>query len=197
MKIALLTGGPSITEQWCDDFAPDYDRVIAVNGAAFHFAADYVAFVDRVIWEAMQSGRAHRPRVGYITHENWPIPATMEWHNLPLYQARYGRVPKAIADAQNVTECGFTFPSALRAAQDMAEGGPLDIYGFDYSLEPNVLGIEVCHPSLRWLLELDWVKHSWGPNIRTFGRVHPDVLAWLRGEGGSDAKDAAIGIRRT
>lgn len=182
MKIAVLTGGLSLLDLWCEEFTHEYDRVIAVNGAAFHFESDYVAFIDRIVWEALNEKRAHWPRLGFFTHHNWPVPAGMERRVLPFYQARYGRIPEDVAKRQAVTECSFTFPSALMGAQDMAAGGQVEVFGFDYDWEPNVIGINSHHASLRWALELEWVKAGWGPNVRAFGRAHPTILAYLRGE---------------
>lgn len=181
MKIAVLTAGPSLMSTWTEARARDYDRVMAVNGAAWHFSSDYVAFIDRIVFEAMHSGEAKMPRRGWVTHENWPLPAGLERLILPLYRVQYGRVSGDAVDASGCTECQTTFPSALMAARDLADGGPIDLFGFDCTAEPNVLG-KVDHDGYgprRWCIELPWVKCAWGPNITIHGNASADVRAYL------------------
>lgn len=190
-RLAILTGGPSLTEMWSDDLATGYDTVIAVNGACYFFESDYVALVDRCVWLALNDGTARWPRRGFFTHANWPVPKDRERHPLPLYDRTLGRVPKKLADEQGVTECGYTFPSALLAAQDMADGGPVHIYGFDYSPEGS-LPADPAVGAGRWVRELPWVKHAWGPNVTAYGRAHPNVLAWLKGEGSFEAMQTLL-----
>lgn len=184
-KIALLACGPSLKEFWSVSKMADYELVIGVNTAGWLFPVDWLAFSDTHIITPMREGKYPHPFHGYITNGGQKIPGNLERRPLPLYQRNYPALTpelQALATAQGMTECGYTFPNALCVAQTWSGGEPIHVYGFDCAMQRHdAAGQEGYHTRKRWLTELPWIKSQWGKNVTAFSRANPTIIAWLEG----------------
>lgn len=184
-KIALLACGPSLTENYGDTDQYDYDIVIAINGACMLYEADYYCFLDCNVQEELQ--RLSRvPRIGYRTHLKTGNDLPKEKHKL------YGKMKidmsahfKAEPDVVNYANncCNYTFPCTLHFAQELANGGQIDLYGFDCVNELDCAGLTGTRKPVRWHRELPWVKFCWGRNVNVMhSRVNPAIVDWLNND---------------
>ena len=193
-RIAVLACGPSLARLWAYNKATDYDVVIGVNTAGWLYSVDWLAFTDTHIIAPIRAGEYPPPRKGYITNKGQAVPDHLTKILLPLYHAGLGLLTpelRSLAQAQGMTECGYTFPNALHVAQTMAEGGQIDVFGFDCAMQRHdAAGQEGYHTRKRWLTELPWIKSQWGPNVRAVSCVHTTILAWFEGRASWDDVDA-------
>jgi hypothetical protein len=184
-KIAVLACGPSLPKLWTPIQRNAYDLVIGVNTAGWLFSVDWLAFTDTHIIPPIKKGEYPQPRIGYITNTGQAVPPDRERILLPLYHRGLGNltpVLRDLAESQGMTECGYTFPNALHQAQLWAEGGQIDVFGFDCAMvRTDAAGQEGYHTRKRWMTELPWIKSQWGTNVRAISYAHATILAWLAG----------------
>lgn len=194
MNIALLACGPSLTKLWSVSKMADYDLIVGVNTAGWLFPLDWLAFTDTHIITPIRAGAHEQPLIGYITNKGQATPASRSRLLLPLYHRDLAFLTpelRKLAEAQGMTECGYTFPNALHCAQQWADGGKIDVFGFDCAMQRHdAAGQEGYHGRKRWLTELPWIKSQWGPNVRAISYAHSTIIAWLEGRAAWSAVDA-------
>lgn len=186
MKIAVLGGGPSLIRHF-NPVREHFDLVIAVNGAGWLFQSDWHAFSDRRNIEPILAGEVHWPRVGFLTNTGWKKDVAREgirWEPLPIYDWRLGNLTdsmKALALAQGMTECGFTFPNALFFAGKF-NPREVHVFGFDCAMqECDVAGVPGYHTRKRWLTELPWIKEAMPKGAFLRCECHDLIKGWLSG----------------
>lgn len=192
--IAVLCPGPSLTKLWNVAKSADYEVIIGVNTAAWLFPVDWLAFTDTHIITPIRAGTYAPPLAGYITNKGQATAPDRERILLPLYHRDLDCLTpelRALASAQGMTECGYTFPNALHVAQQWAQGGPIDVYGFDCAMQRHdAAGQEGYHTRKRWLTELPWIKSQWSANVRALSYAHATIIAWLEDRAAWSAVDA-------
>lgn len=161
-KIAVLTSGPSLSEYFDQIRAGDYDLTIGINEASWKFPVDIAACLDQ------------------RTFDLWPF----KFYPKQALTSRAIRRPPGVEliplpELKNAEgeSCRYTFPLALKGADELAAGGQADIYGFDASL--STVGN---HSLNRWKIELEWVRLVWDRPWRVFGRAPAALLEWLAGD---------------
>jgi hypothetical protein len=182
VKLALLCNGPSLPDFWCDDLAGDYDIVVAVNTAGWHYFCDWECAVDRSILVPFFVGERPLPRAGFLSNKGWKeqILARGRRFEFREIHAEAGRLG-AFYDIGK--ECAFTMPKAVVFAESLCPDGSIEVFGFDCSDSvKDFAGVDGMHGLNRWRAELAWLRQVWQPRIRVQSLAPDDVLAFVRKE---------------
>lgn len=192
-NIALLCCGPSLREVWDESKFDDYSMVVAVNTAGWIFRCHWLCAADHDIFTnkdrtGIYDPQGRLPLCGILSNAERGKEAKLrglQWHPLKLqgpdWIARHARgLNRHPPDS---VQCCFTFPNALAWSLVQARGGMVHVYGIDFSQTPgDVVGKKGCHDPKRWQKESAWLQLIWQPSrIRCFGRIKPNVLAYLEG----------------
>jgi len=165
MKIAVLSAGPSLCCHWRDSMRKHYDTVIGVNIASWLFAVDIAACLDQVVINEWPLASI-TPKA-WITGNRIRTPEGSERIKAPIYGQR---------------KCAYTFPCALSVASELAEGGQVDVYGFDCGFNQlDAAGRQGNRTVKRWRQELPWVKQVWQPHWKNYGACPTPIIEWLAG----------------
>ena len=181
-RIAVLCPGPSLPRFWGEQKKLGWDAVVAVNRAGWIYDCDWLVYADRPIGDAIRSGDADPPRVGYVTHPRTVLPSPAARARMPLRQTkcRYGEL---LPRGEDVLTCCYTFPHALAIAWGLAADGEVHVYGFDCSSSRDVVLGDGHHGADRWRSELPWVKHAWPARAQVHSDLPGSVRAWLGAPG--------------
>ena len=185
MKVAVLSCGPSLTKYWQRERSESYGSVVAVNTAAWKFHCDWLVASYRHIFE---SAALLRPRLGCVTNSAMPIQAGFERRQLPLQAdgTIHSAWMQAAMQREGMDTCAWTFPNALAFARGIADGGEIDVYGFDAVPGVDVAGQgKDAHNNKRWRRELPWIREVWSNDVVVRSDLDPDVLMWIKSEHGS------------
>jgi hypothetical protein len=211
MKVALLASGPSLKLLWDEALAAKYDRILAVNRAGWLFPCHWLAFVDSAILKGLPANR--HPSLGYITHKNHNLPEGARRLPLTWYSKELKAVPPLVQTDMGDDACAYTFPSALLAADSLANStgyqqGSIDIYGFDAVTAADCADWTQpgSHGAGRWYIELRWLHHVWPrltSRVTHHGNAPHVVRDYLSGHGAWEdvlahykAPEAQMGMQR-
>jgi hypothetical protein len=187
MNIAVLSCGPSLPRFWSEERTKDYGSVIAINTAGWKFSCDWLCGSDLPVFEPIVAGTIPAPRIGCLTNVAMPIPIQLQRELLPIYHLNLRNLTprmQAIAEAEGMSECAWTFPNALHFARSMAQGGEIHVYGFDAVPGADVAGQGVHnHNNKRWRRELPWIQEEWGYDVWNYSDLSPIVEWWLDTKG--------------
>lgn len=190
MRVALLCTGPSLPEVWADEFASEYDCVIALNTAAHRFTHHWLAGADKHVLMPMlrREPGINRPLCGVITNSAYGREAMkqgLKWIKTPLQNPAetVKAFPISTAGKQGRV-CAYTMPNALHIAYQQAAGGVVHIYGMDCSEHSlDFSGQKGDHTRNRWVQETSWLREMWRPEQTViYGRASEAVRAYLRSE---------------
>jgi hypothetical protein len=151
--VALLVNGPSLTKIWTDDYASNFEVIVAMNTAAWMFPHDYWVATDKpLIKEGFQKGV--KPRKGMVCYAANKMEATrygIPWLEIPT-------IPKVKP---------FTFPRAIIFSLAQAgANGTLTIFGVDWTDSPtDVAGQKGWHTDERWKTEAAILRQIWDKRI--------------------------------
>lgn len=188
MRVALLCTGPSLPQQWADEYFDEFELIIALNTAGHRYRHHYLCGADRHIMLPMLTAEPEdkicRPFKGVITNSAYgraSMKQHLEWIRLPLQNGDYNeqRWP-ALCKAMNTRVCAYSMPNALYVALERAGNEPLHIFGMDCSQETlDFSGQKGDHSRNRWIQETAWLRVLWNPSTVVHGNASPEVLDYL------------------
>ena len=182
MRLAVLGCGPSLVKHY--DQREPFDVVIAVNTAGWIYPCHWLAFTDRHIIEPILRGEYPPPIGGCLTNKNNVIPEGCVRERLPIQDRSIGLLTPAmvaLAAAQRMTECAYTFPNALMFAATF-KPATLDVFGFDCAMtEQDIAGVRGYHTRKRWITELPWIRLTLAAfsKVTIRGDSADKVKAWV------------------
>jgi hypothetical protein len=185
-NVALLMSGPSLLETWDDFRLPQFAAVVAVNSAAHKFSCHWWAASDQFHAVALAAGHVRRPLGGFVSTRAWA--KRFKHLGLPTVHPPtiYGGAFSALFVRVNPTRDRTTYSSVAAYWQAVqlaaASGGVIEMFGYDASAEPCVMGQKNGHTSARWQDEMIFLRELWDRNTITHGRAPEWMLKYLRRE---------------